>query len=323
MPTRHVGRLHASVIVNTYQQAAVLPLTLHALAEQDFVGRWEIVVVDDGSSDDTRDIVASAGDELSIPVHYVRLQDRGHRWTLARNIGARVATGSTLLFLDADMVPDRDVVRIHATEQQRESAVLAGNRLWRNPDTDLGGSNLVADQLRHLIAVPHSADPVCRQRELRETTFRHDLVAGPHPWRAAFGCHVSVPADTSATLDETMLGWGPADIEYASRLHYDHGLPIRYLHHARAWHLEHAGTFGNPFRTLDIGAATEYVRQICYMITTRPDHDLAAVLTMGFDRLVLQADGRWRPVPREEGGDIAQTLALALDWYTSTRPAGG
>ena len=51
------GRPAVTVVLPTYNRAAFLPGAFDALARQTFTD-WELVIVDDGSSDRTREIVA-------------------------------------------------------------------------------------------------------------------------------------------------------------------------------------------------------------------------------------------------------------------------
>lgn len=315
MPNTHGRKRDASVIVNTYQQANTIDLALTALRQQDFTGDWEIIVVDDGSRDNTTNIVGQHMNTSDIPLALCQQEDRGNRWSAARNVGARESAGKILIFLDGDMVADRDLVRRHVEEQTREPGLLAGNRLWRHPSHDIDPNATPEQQLDELARSTASLDPIQQRRETYETRWRRELVTGPYPWRAWFGCHVSVPASNDVRFDEAMIGWGPADIELGYRLYHHGGMRVRYLHEIRAWHLEYDEAVNNPFRTGDGDSATQYVWQICHMITKHPDADLRSLMTMGFDRLVQVPDGSWTAVPRGEGGDPQQTLDAALVWY--------
>ncbi len=95
-----------SVIVPAHQGATVLPLTLGALAASDLPrGRWELIVVDDASSDGTGDVARQWADRL------LTLTGPPHGPAYARNRGAETATGEWLVFIDADVAVHRDTLR--------------------------------------------------------------------------------------------------------------------------------------------------------------------------------------------------------------------
>jgi glycosyltransferase involved in cell wall biosynthesis len=90
-----------SVVIPARNAAAVLPVQLEALAEQDYPGEWEVLVVDHRSSDGTAAAVEPFADR--VPVRVVRSDRRGAANT-ARNDGAHAARGDLLVFCDADDV---------------------------------------------------------------------------------------------------------------------------------------------------------------------------------------------------------------------------
>jgi glycosyltransferase involved in cell wall biosynthesis len=84
-----------SVVIPAYNYAHYLPRTLDSILKQDYPN-VEIVVVDDGSTDNTREIVASYGDKI----RYVYQQNAG--LSAARNTGIKEAKFEYLGFIDAD-----------------------------------------------------------------------------------------------------------------------------------------------------------------------------------------------------------------------------
>jgi glycosyltransferase involved in cell wall biosynthesis len=98
-----------SVVVRTKDEADRLRLTLTSLARQTM--RGEVIVVNDGSVDHTRSILAEAADWLPLKVtHHATPRGRAG----AANAGARLASGDIILFLDGDTIAGPEMVARHA-----------------------------------------------------------------------------------------------------------------------------------------------------------------------------------------------------------------
>lgn len=93
------------MIVPALNAASTLPATLAALAEQDLDGSFEVIVVDNGSDDETADLARA--DEVGATV----LQQARQRAGAARNRGAAAAAAPILAFTDADCAPAADWLR--------------------------------------------------------------------------------------------------------------------------------------------------------------------------------------------------------------------
>jgi glycosyltransferase involved in cell wall biosynthesis len=91
-----------SVIIPCRNAANFLPRQLTALGHQEWDGSWEIVVVDDGSTDDSAAVARDIGTRLPVPCRTVRTGSGGGSAAIARNTGVEVARGDRLAFVDAD-----------------------------------------------------------------------------------------------------------------------------------------------------------------------------------------------------------------------------
>jgi glycosyltransferase involved in cell wall biosynthesis len=87
-----------AIIIPVHNDWVPLTLCLHSLAEQSAPPTFEVIVVDDGSSDDPPSEVRAYADRL--PLKIVKQSHAGI--PAARNHGIRVSTGSLLFFIDAD-----------------------------------------------------------------------------------------------------------------------------------------------------------------------------------------------------------------------------
>lgn len=121
--TRGPGPL-VSVVVPTYNYGRFIVQTLENLCAQTY-GRWECVVVDDGSTDDTAEVVARFA-EREPRVRYVRQENQ--RQSVAKNTGLAATSGEYVQFLDADdlIEPLKFERQVEFMETHREADLVYG-----------------------------------------------------------------------------------------------------------------------------------------------------------------------------------------------------
>ncbi len=88
--------IYFSVILPCYNRAAFIERTIHSVQNQQYQN-WELIIVDDGSTDNTENIIQTITDSK---IKYTRIanSERG----AARNAGIRLAKGDFICFLDSD-----------------------------------------------------------------------------------------------------------------------------------------------------------------------------------------------------------------------------
>lgn len=136
-----------SVVVPTYNRAETLRECLAALAAQDFpYGGFETVVVDDGSSDNTAEVVRQA--RSPYPVHYLRQENSGP--AAARNRGVERAAGDLILIVNDDAIVSANLVAGHYYMHRKMECggrlAVLGTREYRNADK-LRPLNFLYDQV--------------------------------------------------------------------------------------------------------------------------------------------------------------------------------
>lgn len=112
-----------SVVIPLYNKATSISSTLECVLNQNFTD-WEVVVVDDGSTDDSANIVSSIGDSR---IRLIRQPNAGV--SAARNRGAIEAEGEFIAFLDADDEWDKDYLatQYELTQKYPDCDVFAMN----------------------------------------------------------------------------------------------------------------------------------------------------------------------------------------------------
>lgn len=107
-----------SVIIPTYNRRDVLVKALggyQAQTSPELIR--EILIVDDGSTDDTESMVEEFSRGSVFPIRYLRQSNKGP--AAARNFGIREAKSSLLLFSDSDIIPAHDLVEQHVVWHQK------------------------------------------------------------------------------------------------------------------------------------------------------------------------------------------------------------
>jgi GT2 family glycosyltransferase len=112
-----------SVVIATKDRAPALRRALASFATQTGAPPFEIVAVDNGSSDGTAEALRELAREASYPLHYrfVAQPNRG----AARNAGIATATGRVVAFVDDDVVVPPGFLAAHATAHARSGAAAA------------------------------------------------------------------------------------------------------------------------------------------------------------------------------------------------------
>jgi glycosyltransferase involved in cell wall biosynthesis len=127
-----------SVVVRTKDEAPRLRLMLASLAHQTLEG--EVVVVNDGSSDATPQVLDEARGRLDLTVvTHATAQGR----SAASNAGARAARGEVVLFFDGDTLAAPDVVERHAA--MHEGAPSGEVRIGRGEKFHVRGTRFLHD----------------------------------------------------------------------------------------------------------------------------------------------------------------------------------
>lgn len=95
-----------SIIIPTYNRSVSLPLSVKSVMDQTR-DNWELIIIDDGSEDNTKEVLKDFLNDDRIKYYYQ--QNQGV--SVARNYGAQLATGDYLIFLDSDDIFFSDLLK--------------------------------------------------------------------------------------------------------------------------------------------------------------------------------------------------------------------
>jgi glycosyltransferase involved in cell wall biosynthesis len=120
-----------SIVIPTYNRQPILEKCLRALENQRLTDRtvenYEVVVVDDGSTDGTLDWLKTHQAEFP---HVVAYEQNHQGPSAARNLGVQQAKGDTIIFIDSDLVVTEQFLQSHATALTTEEKAVNSDRLF-------------------------------------------------------------------------------------------------------------------------------------------------------------------------------------------------
>lgn len=134
---------HISVIIPAYNYAKFLPETIGSVIAQTYPD-WQCLVIDDGSSDNTKEVVTELMKHDS-RIHYYYQENSGP--TVARNLGLKLAKGEFIQFLDADdLIENKKFEKqLQLFKEENSPDVVYGNVYYfksSNPQTLYNGMAL-------------------------------------------------------------------------------------------------------------------------------------------------------------------------------------
>lgn len=119
--------MKVSLLVSTYNWPEALELLIKSLQLQS-VPPDELLIADDGSKSDTRELIHSLEKELDIPVRHIWHEDSGFRRSAILNKAIAQATGDYIIQTDGDCILHTDFIKDHK-KNARENCYLYGSRV--------------------------------------------------------------------------------------------------------------------------------------------------------------------------------------------------
>jgi glycosyltransferase involved in cell wall biosynthesis len=200
----------------------------------------EVIVCDDGSSDDTFSTVKAFENQLQIS--YCYQPDLGFRAASARNMGIRLAKGTLILLIDCGVFTPPNLLKEHllAHTLTKDQSIVVGpiHGHWIEEQTFWEQVRLEENDWWSVIA-ENRALMDSRMSLWESVDFQIDRLSVP--WSMCWACNISVSRMHLVEIggfDDSFVGWGGEDIDFAYRL-YKQGLSFYVNDKAFVIHLPH------------------------------------------------------------------------------------
>lgn len=119
----------ATIIIPTYNRKELVIKTLASIENQTYPKkRFEVIVVDDGSTDGTKNMILNLKKTTQIDISYFRQSNKGP--AAARNLGIKNSKGDYLYFVDDDIELSPVCLEEHMKSHEKEDVAVLGYTVW-------------------------------------------------------------------------------------------------------------------------------------------------------------------------------------------------
>lgn len=241
--------MRVSVILSTYNQPVWLEKVLWGYSVQSN-RLFEVVVADDGSTEETAEMLARVGDATGLDIRHVWHEDRGFRKCRILNQAIVESTGEYLIFSDGDCIPSQDFVATHLEFAAPERFLSGGIvRLPMSLSKRITIDDVVeqrATSLRWLTEHGLKWNKQCLLLAGGSLGATFDLIT---PTKATWNGH-NASGWKSDLLEvngfDERMGYGGEDRELGERLVNLGIRPFQIRHRAACVHLDHSRGYVDP-----------------------------------------------------------------------------
>lgn len=287
-----------SIIIPTFNKSSRLRLCLYFLSKINIDFNVEVIIVNDGSTDNTDRVVQDQikGFNNKYNIKIIKTPNKGR--ACARNIGAQNAQYEIFLFLDDDIILNEDILETHRMLHANSSRIVRGKILhlpymksFEDPCVLPSECNTSLKELykNMVLDLNKGADSCYRifQKYSRETKFeklirKAVLDNNYFKWLCFTGANTSIEKKLFYHIGEFdckfKKTWGCEDIEFGYRICLNNKAEFIYDASYAAYHLDHFRA--NYFK--------EHQINMDYFIEKYPEDEKLQYLSMYFKNLITE-----------------------------------
>jgi len=203
-----------SLIITTYNWPEALELVLKSALEQSIVPD-EIIIADDGSTFETEKLIQGLVQESIVPVYHAWQEDEGFRAASVRNKAIRQASSDYLVLIDGDMILHPKFIEDHL-KQAENNTFIQGSRVLLTENK----AKKILLQKDYSFSF-FSIGLKNRKNAIHSNLLSKVFSCKKHSIKGIKTCNFALYRKDAYKVngfDESFIGWGREDSEFAARL---------------------------------------------------------------------------------------------------------
>ncbi len=211
-----------SLIVSTYNRPDALNLVLKSLEAQVFKD-FEVLIADDGSGNETRQLINDFINKTKLDVKHIWQEDEGFRAASIRNKSVASSQGEFIVFLDGDCVVFPDFLQTHFSLKEKNRFTF-GNRILLNQELTekvLKDQSNIYEWTLSKWLIERKKNRINRFSPMFKIPMGALRKISPRQWKGAKTCNLGVWKKDIIEIngfDEAFIGWGYEDSDLVARL---------------------------------------------------------------------------------------------------------
>lgn len=234
--------MKASIVILAYNQQEIVKVCLSSLSRQSLMegDSFEVVLVDNGSTDGTGEMVGQLAVDYPLIYRYIPRTEQSSR-AASRNQGIVGASGDVVIFLDGDQIAAPGFIAEHLrVHRLADDKLVIGFRRYLDQGT-ICKDGIETRSFDEAELLPFEED----ERLWLMERFSENAGAFRTAWHLFFSCNISVRRDRLVEVgmfNDEFQGWGLEDSELGYRLEQVGGSFV-FNKKALAYHVHHPSEF--------------------------------------------------------------------------------
>ncbi|RBW56379.1 glycosyl transferase family 2 [Tenacibaculum sp. E3R01] len=203
-----------ALLISTYNWPKALHMVLSTVQNQTVLPN-EILIADDGSTEDTKKVIEEWKEKLTIPIKHLWHEDKGFRKTIIMNKAIASSSSNYIVQIDGDILLEKHFIQDHIKNAKKGFFIKGSRALILKDRTESILNNqifVLKEELKYVKNTINATRMPLFASIFRKDKFKSNNVKGCNFafWKKDF---IAVNG-----YDNDMDGWGHEDIELAARL---------------------------------------------------------------------------------------------------------